>query len=75
VLKAAVDKAQSLDPEKIRDAIADIEMEIAWCRVKFAPEGWNEAYGGTYISQNQAGKTVGVWPLEIAEGKVVYPFR
>jgi hypothetical protein len=49
-------------------------MDIAWCRVKFAADGHNEAYGGTYISQNQKGKTVGVWPPEIAEGPVIYPF-
>ncbi|RLB44121.1 MAG: hypothetical protein DRH12_00885 [Deltaproteobacteria bacterium] len=75
VLKAAVDKAQSLDPRKIRDAIASLDMDIAWCHVKFAPAGWNAGYGGTYISQNQKGKTVGVWPQEVAEGPVIYPFR
>jgi len=75
VLKAGVEKAQSLDPQKIRDAIAGLEMDIAWCQVKFAAEGWNEAYGGTYISQNQKGKTVGVYPPAVAEAGVEYPFR
>lgn len=75
VLKVAVEKAQSLDPVKVRNAIAGLDMDIAWCHVKFAPEGWNAGYGGTYISQNQKGKTVGVWPPEVAQAPVIYPFR
>jgi len=75
VLKAAVDKAQSLDPVKVRDTIAGLDMDVAWCHVKFDKAGWNAGYGGTYISQNQEGKTVGVWPPEVAEVKVIYPFN
>ena len=74
VFDAAVKKAGTLEPKKVRDAIASLDMDVAWCRVKFAADGHNEAYGGTYISQNQKGKTVGVWPPEIAEGPVIFPF-
>jgi len=75
VFKAAVDKAQSLDPVKIREAIASLDMDIAWCHVKFDKAGWNAGYGGTYISQNQSGKTYGVWPPEVVEKPVIYPFN
>jgi branched-chain amino acid transport system substrate-binding protein len=71
VYKAAIEKAQSLDAKKVRDALAGVDVETFYGRVKFEPTG--QIAMGQVLVQIQEGKVVPVYAFGKMLGKPVYP--
>jgi len=72
VLADAIKRAKSLDRDSIRNALAETNMTTSIIGpVKFRPDGSSDVL--TVVSQYQAGKTVSVWPPDMAAKKVIYP--
>jgi len=80
LFKAAVEKAGSLDPDAIAEALAQSDAEAAIGRVKFTP-GHQAVYGndpqkealGAVFQWTEDGKRVIVYPPAVAEGKIQLP--
>ena len=72
VFADAFKRAQSLDPEKVRDALAATELQSFYGPVKFDAAGRNTAKP-VVLTQVQGGKYVVVAPAEWATGKPVIP--
>jgi branched-chain amino acid transport system substrate-binding protein len=72
VWRDAFQRAQSLDQEKVREALMKTDLATFYGHVSFAPDGSNP--GKTIVMrQIQGGKYVVVAPPAIAAGPVVYP--
>ena len=72
VWKDAFERAQSLDQEKVREALTKTDMPTFYGHVKFADDGSNP--GKTIVMrQIQGGKYIVVAPPAVAAGPVVYP--
>ncbi len=65
-------RAQSLDPEKLRDALAATDMQTFYGNIKFSPAGNNIAKP-MVLRQIQNGKYAVVAPTKYASEPVVYP--
>ncbi|KIX13356.1 ABC transporter substrate-binding protein [Dethiosulfatarculus sandiegensis] len=80
ILKAAIEKAGSLDPEAIVEALKKTDLETPLGRVKFS-EGHQALFGqdpaksalGCFIQWNDQGKRVVVYPPSIAMEKIALP--
>jgi branched-chain amino acid transport system substrate-binding protein len=72
VYQRALEKAGTLDPKKVRDAIAETNLMTAYGPIRFNEKGQNIAKGMSVV-QVQNGKPVVVFPLEGAQAKFVYP--
>ena len=68
----AFQRAQSLDPKKLRDTLAATDMETFYGHIKFSAEGNNIAKP-MVLRQIQNGKYVVVAPTKYAAEPVVYP--
>lgn len=68
----AIAKAGSLDPEKVRDALATLQFKSFYADVKFDSRGINSDKPMA-AEQIQNGKKVTVWPKEAASGDIKYP--
>jgi branched-chain amino acid transport system substrate-binding protein len=69
----AIEKADSIEPTKVRDALAAIDMMTYFGRIKFDARGVN-VYKPMAVEQYQPdGKKYTVWPPEVAEKPPVYP--
>jgi branched-chain amino acid transport system substrate-binding protein len=73
ILYDAITRAQSLDRDKIRDAIASTDMEMVAGPVKFNADGTGQVT--TVINQWQDGKQALVWPSDQLVGKMLYPAK
>jgi len=71
-LQLAIEKAGSLDPQKVRDVLAALDVVTFYGRIKFNAEGL-DVYKPMVAVQIQHGKVATVWPAEIASAKAVYP--
>lgn len=71
VYKFAIEKAGSLDPKKVRNAIADLDVETLYGRVRFEPTG--QIAKGQVLIQIQNGKVVPVFAAGKWIGKADYP--
>jgi len=72
VLADAISRAQTLDHAGIRDALAATDMQESLIGpVKFRDNGSAEVL--TVVSQYQNGKTVSVWPTDLAATSIIYP--
>jgi branched-chain amino acid transport system substrate-binding protein len=72
VLADAIKRAQTLDHDGIRAALAATDMQESLIGpIKFREDGSAEVL--TVVSQYQDGKTVSVWPPDQAATTVVYP--
>lgn len=71
ILAAAIEKAGTLDRDKIRDAIAATDMTTVIGPVTFNPDGTGKVLNPMIQWQN--GKMELVWPLEHATAKLAYP--
>ena len=69
--KFAIEKANSLDLKKVRDAIAGLDVETLYGRVKFEPTG--QIAMGQVLIQIQDGKVVPVYVAGKMVGKPQYP--
>jgi branched-chain amino acid transport system substrate-binding protein len=67
VLADAIERAGSLDPEKVRDALAATEMETFYGNIKFDSTGKNIAKP-MVLRQIQKGKYIPVAPSKFAAG-------
>jgi branched-chain amino acid transport system substrate-binding protein len=72
VYQAAIEKVSSLDPKKVRDAIAATDIMTAYGPIRFNSKGQNIAKGMGVI-QIQNGRPVMVYPTEYKEAELVYP--
>jgi branched-chain amino acid transport system substrate-binding protein len=68
----AFKRAQSLDQEKLREALTKTDMKTFFGGVKFAEDGSNPGKD-TILRQIQDGKYKVVWPLDVAAAKPQYP--
>jgi branched-chain amino acid transport system substrate-binding protein len=68
----AMEKAGSLDPQKVRDALASLDVMTFYGELKFDPRGIN-IYKPMVVNQIQAGQLVTVWPPAVAVAKPQYP--
>jgi branched-chain amino acid transport system substrate-binding protein len=72
VWKDAFERAQSLDQEKVRDALTKTDLQTICGRIKFANDGSNPGKD-MIMRQIQTGKYAVVWPTSVAEAKLIYP--
>lgn len=72
VYQRALEKAGTLDPQKVRDALAQVSIMTAYGPVKFNDKGQNTAKSMSVV-QIQGGKPVVVYPPQGAQAKFVYP--
>ena len=72
VYQRAIEKAGSIDPEKVRDAIAATDMMTAYGAIRFNSKGQNIAKRMAVI-QFQNGRPKVVYPTEYKEADLVYP--
>ena len=68
----ALQKAGVLDPQKVRDAIAQTDIMTFYGPIRFNEKGMNVGKSMGVI-QIQDGKPVMVYPKSAAEGTVIYP--
>jgi branched-chain amino acid transport system substrate-binding protein len=71
ILAAAIEKAGTLDRDKIRDAIAATNMTTVIGPVTFNADGTGKVLDPMVQWQN--GKLELVWPLDQASAKLAYP--
>jgi len=71
ILVDAIQRANSLDPTAIRDAIASTDLTTVAGPITFNADGTGNVI--TVVSQYQDGKQKLVWPLDIAVAPVIYP--
>jgi branched-chain amino acid transport system substrate-binding protein len=71
-LQLALEKAGSVDPQKVRDALASLDVMTFYGRIKFDPRGLN-VYKPMVDIQIQHGKNVTVWPSDVASARAIYP--
>jgi branched-chain amino acid transport system substrate-binding protein len=69
----AIEKAGSLDVDKIRDALAGLDVEIFWGPHAFDENGQN-IKGGSAPIQIQNGELLAVYPDKLAQADPIYPF-
>jgi branched-chain amino acid transport system substrate-binding protein len=72
VWKDAFERAKSLDPEKVRDALSKTDLETFYGRIKFAPDG-SDPGKEIVLRQIQGGKYVVVSPSSVAVASLIYP--
>jgi branched-chain amino acid transport system substrate-binding protein len=68
----ALERAQSLDPEKVRDALAETDLETFFGPIKFDDTGRNRAKP-MVLTQIRDGKYEVVWPKKWAAAEAVIP--
>lgn len=68
----AIEKAGSTDPQKVRDALANLDVMSFYGRLKFDAQGVN-TYKPMVVNQIQNGQLVTVWPAAVAVAKPQYP--
>jgi len=71
IFQKAIENAGSLDPKKVRDAIASIDMQTPYGQIKFQKNG--QIAKGQAVIQIQNGKAYAVFPKNIAQKKLLYP--
>jgi len=71
-LQRAIETAGSLDPQKVRDALAKLRVRTFFGEIRFDERGLN-VYKPMYVEQIQNGKHVAVWPASAANGSPKYP--
>jgi branched-chain amino acid transport system substrate-binding protein len=68
----AIQKAGSIKPKLVRDALAKLKVTTFYGLIRFAPNGEN-IYKPMATIQIQRGKLVTIFPKNIANAKVIYP--
>ncbi len=71
-LQRAIETAGSLDPQKVRDALAGLRVKTFFGELRFDERGLN-VYKPMFVEQIQNGKHVAVWPKDAANGSAKYP--
>jgi branched-chain amino acid transport system substrate-binding protein len=68
----AIEAAGSIEPDKVRDAIAKLNFTAFYGVIKFDARGINNEKPMA-VEQWQNGKKVTVWPTDVAEAKALWP--
>jgi hypothetical protein len=68
-LQLAIQNAGSIDGEKVRDALAVLDVVTFYGQIKFNDKGFN-SYKPMVTVQIQHGKVVTVWPANVAAASV-----
>jgi branched-chain amino acid transport system substrate-binding protein len=68
----ALERAGSLDPQKVRDALAALDVTTFYGLLKFDSRGIN-VYKPMVVNQIQNGVLTTVWPAGLADAKPKYP--
>ena len=68
----AIQQAGSLDTEKVRDALAKLDVTTFFGIIKFDQRGLN-VFKPMVVNQIQNGDLVTVWPAGLARAKVMWP--
>jgi branched-chain amino acid transport system substrate-binding protein len=71
-LQLAVEKAGSVDPEKVRAALASLDATTFYGPIQFDHQGLNTRKPMVTV-QIQHGRPVTVWPPDVATAKALYP--
>ncbi len=71
-LVLAAEKAGSTDADKVRDALAQLDTESFFGKIKFNDKGQN-VYKPMAVIQLQQGKAATVWPKDASEAKFIWP--
>jgi branched-chain amino acid transport system substrate-binding protein len=69
----AIEKAGSLDPTRVRDALAAIDLSTFYGRVKFDSRGVNTYKQMAVEQYHPDGNKYTVWPADVAEKAALYP--
>jgi branched-chain amino acid transport system substrate-binding protein len=75
VVADALNRAKSITPKDVRDALATTDMKTAFGPVKFVSYGKKTQQNklDTYMVQWQKGALEAVWPTNVATKKYIYP--
>ncbi len=71
VFQYAIEKAGTLNPKKVRDAIANLDIQTIYGEVKFNKDG--QISKKQVVIQVQNDKVYPVFPENVAKAKVLYP--
>jgi branched-chain amino acid transport system substrate-binding protein len=71
-LQLAIEKANSLDPKEVRDALVGLDAQTFYGQIKFDESGKN-IYKPMAAEQWQGDKKVTVWPEASAPAPAKYP--
>ena len=71
-LERAIENAGSLDPKKVRDALAALDVTVFFGQVKFDSRGIN-IYKPMVVEQIQSGVHHTVFPANVADAQPKYP--
>ena len=71
-LQAAIERARSLDRDKVRNALAALDVGTFFGRIRFDAQGEN-SYLTALVVQVQNGQRLTVWPPELATAMPQYP--
>jgi branched-chain amino acid transport system substrate-binding protein len=71
-LELAISHADSLDPAKVRDALASLDTVTFFGRLKFDSTGQN-SFKPMYVEQIQQSRRATVWPPEFSPTAAQYP--
>ena len=70
----AMKKAGGLDRNAVRDALAGLDLETFYGRIKFTPQGDGDpVLLGPMVIQRQKGEVTVVFPKDAASASVIYP--
>ena len=68
----AIQRAGTLDPARVRDALANLDVVTFFGLLKFDSRGLN-VFKPMVVNQIQAGKLVTIYPYRLAEAEPMYP--
>jgi branched-chain amino acid transport system substrate-binding protein len=71
-LQLAITHANSLNPEKVRDALASLDVNTFYGRLKFDAVGQN-TFHNVLVVQVLSGQVQTVWPTELASATGTWP--
>ncbi|HSR22091.1 MAG TPA: amino acid ABC transporter substrate-binding protein [Candidatus Eisenbacteria bacterium] len=71
-LERAIERAGSLDPDRVRDSLASLDLMTFFGRIKFDASGQN-VFKPMMVEQIQSGRRQTVWPLEVSGASAMYP--
>jgi branched-chain amino acid transport system substrate-binding protein len=71
-LEVAIERAASTEPAKVREALAAMDLNTFFGEIKFDDRGAN-AVKPIYVEQVQSGRTVLIWPPDVASARPRYP--
>lgn len=73
LLQLAIEKAGTLDKDKVRDTLAGMNVDTFFGHIQFDSRGLNSDKPMVVIQLQDGGKQVPVWPQAAAAGQAKYP--